>query len=584
MMHLKTLRLALIYTAYFLMLTGPSNGWAFITSAPSKGMLIASYCAKRTCSSQSVPLEMQAAAIECQAKVSSQQCQNFIKAEPEFTYSLKKCDIESICKEATSAFASPTTAADMVKSCTAGFLEGTGKNISDVIEMLKTLWEDPSAEDKELRTFIAACNTNLACKRELANQVPHLKNVSDKVLKKWPAHALYAQTKYKKSPTILQVLDKMVTKAADIQCLDSTTRAEMYCWGASYLIDPTLVAGLPAKGVKSAQYIQKLIQTTQVEKKVPQVVLATEMATTSASKVANQSWVKQTLSTEATVGHIQFHYPNKTPAQINARIEKLKLELKTAVDYEKNLTFEFTSPSGETKKITGKVKMQEELESLTNQKNEKIKELSRRLDSDLSVEAIKSSNPKSAQNALWQERNKLIAEKKYLNEELQGIINDLQAKVDTTQKDPQSVRSVLNKGLDDIEILNDSRSSFIYGANKEEILLKAKEKEELLIKLKEAGKISSHKAQMQVNTLIVIDNNGKAHNVLLCAENKGCKQGANTIKKGDLLTMHPCGQTGAFSTTLTKAQAVKNIENANYEINFSFETITEKASMPCSSF
>ncbi|HEY1078442.1 MAG TPA: hypothetical protein VGE46_00020, partial [Bdellovibrio sp.] len=166
-----------------------------------------------------------------------------------------------------------------------------GKKTADYLAQATAQWWENTGKRIEERQN---CN-DLACKKNLVRDIPKFQNVSDEQLKKWSSAALYAEVdshRYmmatiarqsvrtktlgeraeeaerrerglseESSQSLLSTawawLEK---KEANLQCLDAATRIEIRCWGAAYIIDPTIVAGAALKGGKIAGYVAKLAQ------------------------------------------------------------------------------------------------------------------------------------------------------------------------------------------------------------------------------------------------------------------------------------------------------------------------------------
>lgn len=243
-----------------------------------------------------MPDAIQLALVACKAKTESKDCKDFIQKEPEFAFSLKKCDAKSFCADELAPITS-----EWWNQCGRGFLEGTGHTMTEMYEGGKRTadylakatarwWENTGKRIAERQSC-----TDIICKRKLVQGIPKFQNVSDEQLNKWSSAALYAEVDSHRYITSTIARQSVRTKTlgeraeeaerrgqslseessqsllasawawlekkeANLQCLDAATRIEMRCWGAAYIIDPTIVAGAALKGGKIAGYVAKLAQ------------------------------------------------------------------------------------------------------------------------------------------------------------------------------------------------------------------------------------------------------------------------------------------------------------------------------------
>lgn len=264
----------------------------------TQNALVKYYCATQDCNTKAMPDAIQLALVACKTKIESQECKSFVTKEPEFAFSLKKCDAKSFCDDELAP-----VSANWWKSCGQGFLEGTGHGMNEMYEGGKsaamnlgkataTWWKNTGQRIEAQKAERRSCN-DLACKRNLVRDIPRFQNISDKDLDKWSSVALYDEVDKHRYITMTQQRQSVRSKSigeraeeaelrkmgvteessqsllatawewlekkeANLQCLDANTRIEMRCWGAAYIIDPTMVAGAALKGGKVAGYVAKL--------------------------------------------------------------------------------------------------------------------------------------------------------------------------------------------------------------------------------------------------------------------------------------------------------------------------------------
>lgn len=225
------------------------------------------------CPNKKMPQALQLKIQTCQALNKSPMCQKFIKEEPEFAFSLQDCTPQQFCKDQL------WQEVDSLKACKDGFLIGTGENFTHMIDAASNLWSNIEKNGAEKMHFLKACEPSIQCRVELAKNVPRYKDTSPAELMKLPIIAIYTarynydsygDMKMEGARTQLERLkkeraegksspkknDTAMFKAAEdwlqkkmirLECVDKKTQMELKCWGAAYILDPTLVAGAAAK-------------------------------------------------------------------------------------------------------------------------------------------------------------------------------------------------------------------------------------------------------------------------------------------------------------------------------------------------
>lgn len=229
----------------------------------------------------SLPSSLKLAINTCEILSKTTVCQKVAK-EPEFQGRMRKCTPDQFCED------NFTQELSSISSCGEGALLGLGEKWTSALEQLKNGIKNIEAENK----IIAECKS-LECKRERVRHIPKFQNMSDEILEKYSAAALeternnfkYIESTQRRhsqknlfpgeraeeaelrhvegSPAstnelILSVAEWLKDEAARLQCVDAKTRAEMLCWGAAYILDPSLVAFGVLKGNVIANFINKL--------------------------------------------------------------------------------------------------------------------------------------------------------------------------------------------------------------------------------------------------------------------------------------------------------------------------------------
>lgn len=231
----------------------------------------------------------------CQKAVSNPVCKEMISKDSNLADGLRKCDVASVCQH--NSFNSENLD---FKKCREGYILGTGELLVGLGEGLLYLGTGAvelvkagRRESDERYRFLKSCVTR-ECKLQVARDIhpalgmtrfPELESLiaqSDKYTATWIdlerkrleanyfarqrnpvpksmwqraqeaeayAHERevsgYEQPESKIFETALLAIEK---KIEGLECFDLATQAQLVCWGAAYIVDPTIVAGAAAKG------------------------------------------------------------------------------------------------------------------------------------------------------------------------------------------------------------------------------------------------------------------------------------------------------------------------------------------------
>ncbi|MFN3454442.1 MAG: diguanylate cyclase domain-containing protein [Pseudobdellovibrio sp.] len=244
------------------------------------------------CSPNKLPQALQLKIQACELTTASPACQNMIKAEPEFTFSLKRCKPNDFCKDYL------WKEFDTLKGCGSGFLIGTGENMTNIYESISKWWDNAKTDMTQKKNFLTACDKSLACRKELIKNVQKYQKHSNEKLMQEPILALFAaknsqetwgdlklktpreilemkkrgedpNTAYKSSGDLAIInaaKEWLSQKAVRLECVDRRTQAELTCWAAAYILDPLVVAGASAKATRGASKIfSSLIKKIEIQ-------------------------------------------------------------------------------------------------------------------------------------------------------------------------------------------------------------------------------------------------------------------------------------------------------------------------------
>lgn len=238
----------------------------------------------------------------CQKSIANPICKQMISKDANLATGLRRCDANSVCEH--NSFSSANLD---FKKCRDGYLLGTGELLTGLGESLMHLGTGTldavksGIQNVENRQkFLKSCVTR-ECKLQVAreinpalglNRLPELENTlakSDQYSAFWieaerkrleamyfarqrnvpsksmwqlaeEAEALarereasgYKQPESKIFESAMQALND---KIEGLECFDAATQAQLVCWGAAYIVDPTIVAGAAAKGSSLARVV-----------------------------------------------------------------------------------------------------------------------------------------------------------------------------------------------------------------------------------------------------------------------------------------------------------------------------------------
>lgn len=197
----------------------------------------------------------------CHETIRSQACVETFAADPVLAESVRSCEPNAICADYSAYRAS-------FAGCASGYLIGTGELMSDAGTALKTIFRKLESKPERIREsirFIEICGRSIECKRALVAGLPDYAKVSDDDLSRFTVPALLrakasrsTNTRSESASAIAErgvfesVWSALKSKGLRLECLDTRARAELLCWGAAYVIDPTMVAGAAIKGSRAA--------------------------------------------------------------------------------------------------------------------------------------------------------------------------------------------------------------------------------------------------------------------------------------------------------------------------------------------
>ncbi len=197
----------------------------------------------------------------CQKKIESPFCQDMFKKYPELLLEKKKCSPHGVCQDVESI---------TLDDCLQGYLVGTG----EVFVELKEMGEDGIYFFKQ--KFLESYHGGQRIRPEKVGTLDFWRvvpqnsgnNFSEKgkaneerneYLKNWQIQ----QKKFNNIGDSLNGLkNSLEEKGLRLSCVNRETAQFLMCWGASYIIDPAIAAGLIYKGLKGTAFIAK----TQLKK------------------------------------------------------------------------------------------------------------------------------------------------------------------------------------------------------------------------------------------------------------------------------------------------------------------------------
>ena len=248
------------------------------------------------------------AQLSCEIEVQGLKCQELEAKHPEWTPMMRRCDIESLCKQNEEMMKGKSLA------CLRGYknaMVDLGISIKDMTVSLAQFvdesWEGFKNSIQKRNEFIRECNKSLACKRDLVKDDHRYRDLPDEKLNKLPASFLYVQAqemrsfqasmdRYRPKPKPVpseaerqasqeetlrlsaehqeklkrlmgMVGDQVKTQYNRYACYGPLAQEELKCYAIGTIIDPTLVAGYFVKGARAATAIGRLAKTENASAK-----------------------------------------------------------------------------------------------------------------------------------------------------------------------------------------------------------------------------------------------------------------------------------------------------------------------------
>lgn len=280
---------------------------------------------------------------QCQKAISRPICAEMIKKDSNLSAGLRTCDIESVCR-----YNSPRFDNLSFQKCRDGYILGTGELLTGLGEAFSSLssgaadFVSSAMQNVRARNeFLKTC-LSVECKLQVArdinpalgmSKIPELENLlarSNSYSAVWieaerkrleamyfaqmrnlPQKSLWQRAQeaeelaqrreasgYRtpESKIFEMAFEALQTKVHGLECFDQATQHQLICWGAAYLVDPTIVAGAAAKGATLAK------------------IASSHMAESSASfqaLYAARNFQRHTVSLEKTVGRVIGELPLK---------------------------------------------------------------------------------------------------------------------------------------------------------------------------------------------------------------------------------------------------------------------------------
>jgi GGDEF domain-containing protein len=231
----------------------------------------------------------------CQKAIGRKICAEMVKQDPNLSSGMRKCDASSVCKY---------NSFELMKldfeKCKDGYILGTGElltGLGDALSGLASRAENhvrKSTDNIRARSeFLKHCSS-AECKLQVArdihpslgmSRIPELEDLLAKSSgysavwieaerKRWEAH-YFAQkrnvapkslwqraqeaeeiarrreaheTQTTESKIFAAAFEALQEKLDGLECFDLKTQAQLVCWGAAYIVDPTIVATAALKG------------------------------------------------------------------------------------------------------------------------------------------------------------------------------------------------------------------------------------------------------------------------------------------------------------------------------------------------
>ncbi|WP_373999275.1 hypothetical protein [Bdellovibrio bacteriovorus] len=329
------------FVSFLIVFVASLNSFAI---SSSESLLLSVACKKKTECATTYKDSLEKIKLTCEMQVQSLKCGELAKENPEWAPLMRRCDLESLCKQNDDFLREQGIA------CLRGYKNAMidlGISLKDMAVSLSgfidTSWENFKANNKKRAEFLRECDKLLSCKRELVKEDHRYNRLSDADLEKYPATFLYIEAQDMKSymatmrrmtpkPYVpiserpqaedvelsieqrnkLGALKNMVMESLNKQyqrysCYNALAQEELACYAIGNVIDPTvLVGGYFLKGGRAAVAAGRSLRAEVVALETAELAKATE-----ATKIVEVPKLADSLSTKSSGSTI-------TQAQKNA--------------------------------------------------------------------------------------------------------------------------------------------------------------------------------------------------------------------------------------------------------------------------
>lgn len=221
----------------------------------------------------------------CEVQVKNSQCADLAKKNPTWAPLMKKCDFESICREAHDYHTKKALA------CGRGYknaLVDTGVALKNVAvsgaNAISDGWKNFLKNNKDRKAYLQECDKSLACKKELAQSLFPNAKMTDEKLKKttaeslWQSHGMARDHEVRRIENAASaeniknlkatvqsiknlkglVSSKVAKQYSRYSCYTELAKEELECYAIGTVVDPTLVVGYFGKGIRASVAIKEL--------------------------------------------------------------------------------------------------------------------------------------------------------------------------------------------------------------------------------------------------------------------------------------------------------------------------------------
>jgi hypothetical protein len=221
-------------------------------------------CFARQSNSQKTAIE------SCKILMETSVCRE-LSVNPEFMGRTNLCTPQEICEN------SQISAMDYLSSCKLGFLEGTGEGMTKTYEDGEALfkwfaealdkWQQPSTDTESSNNGLSRqkaaaraveSQTKENFRRAIARNSAPSSSLFEQAEKAEKVDEVRSRQNVHTQSLFAAVQEWYQARSQQLSCMNPTTRTEMICWGAAYILDPTVVAGAALKGKKAAQWVLNL--------------------------------------------------------------------------------------------------------------------------------------------------------------------------------------------------------------------------------------------------------------------------------------------------------------------------------------